>query len=209
MSLATRVVGGGGQGDARGVGEQLRQLAQLQVFTPEVVAPLGHAVSFVDGEQGDFQALQERQHPRLHQALGRQVKHLHFATLDPCGEVALLFGTEGGVQRRSGYTEFLEGGDLIVHQGDQRRYHHGEAFAQQGRHLEAQRLAAAGRHQYQGVTAVGHALNDRTLAATKTVVAEDVLEDALSLLEHEKLQISPKSLCTGWSKKPATKEINP
>ena len=114
--FAGTLVGGGGQGDARNVGEQLRQLAQLQVFAAEVVAPLGHAVRFVDGEQGNFKALQEGQHARLHQTLGRQVEHLHFAALDPRRQVALLLGAQRGVQRSGGDAQLFEGGDLIVHQ---------------------------------------------------------------------------------------------
>jgi hypothetical protein len=142
-------------------------------------------VGFVDGEQSDVQPLQERQHARLHQALRRQVEHFHFAALDAGRQVALLLGTEGGVQRGGGHAQLFEGRDLIVHQGDQRRHHHGQAIAQQRRHLEAQGLAATGRHQHQGIAAAGHALNDCTLTATETVVAEDVLEDALSLFEHK------------------------
>jgi hypothetical protein len=142
-------------------------------------------VGFVDGEQGDVQALQERQHARLHQALGRQVEHFHFAALDAGRQVALLLGAEGGVQGGGGHAQLFEGRDLIVHQGDQRRHHHGQAVAQQRRYLEAQGLAATGRHQNQGIAAAGHALNDCTLTATETVVAEDVLEDALSLFEHK------------------------
>src|SRR5450830_725516 len=207
--FAGTLVGGGGQGDTRNVGEQFRQLPQLQVFTAEIVTPLRYAVSFIDGEQGDFQALQEGQHARLHQALGGQVEHFHFAALDTRGQVALLFGAERGVQRGGGNTELFEGRHLVVHQRNQRRYHHGETVTQQRRHLETQRLATAGGHQDEGITAIGHALNDRTLAATKTVVAEDVLEDALSLLEHVKLQISPKSLSTGWPKKRGSTENNP
>ncbi|MNO92050.1 hypothetical protein D3C76_836120 [compost metagenome] len=179
------LVGGGGQGNARYVGEQFRQLAQLQVFRAEVMAPLGHAVGFVDGEQRDVQPLQEAQHARLHQTLGREVEHFHFTAADPCRQVTLLLGTERGVQCRGGHTQFFQGRDLIVHQRDQRRNHDRQAVAQQRRHLEAQGFTTTGRHQDQGIAATGHALNDCTLAATETVVAEDVLEDALSLFEHK------------------------
>ncbi|MCY1427047.1 hypothetical protein D9M71_428770 [compost metagenome] len=84
---------------------------------------------FVDGEQGDVQALQEGQHTRLDQAFRRQIEHFHFTAADTGGEVALLLGTEGGVQRGGGHAQFFEGSDLIVHQCDQRRDHHGQAFA--------------------------------------------------------------------------------
>ncbi|MNF56383.1 hypothetical protein D3C84_378670 [compost metagenome] len=187
--FAGPLVGGGGQGDARYMGKQLGQLAQLQVFGAEVMTPLRNAVGFVDGEQRNIKALQERQHARLDQAFWCQVQHFHFATLDPCGQVTLLLGAQGRIEGRGGNTQFVQGRDLIVHQRNQRRNHDRQAFAQQCRHLETQGFAATGRHQHQGVAAAGHALNDCTLAATETVVAEDVLEDALSLFEHEKLQM--------------------
>jgi len=183
--LAGALVGRGGQGNARDVGEQLGQLPQLQVLRPEVVSPLRHAVRFVDGEQGDVQVAQEIEHARLHQALGGQVEHLHLAATNARSQVALLFGAEGGVQRCSGHAQFFQGGDLVVHQRDERRHHHRKARAQQGRHLEAQGLAATGGHQYQGIAATGHALDNGTLATPETVIAEDVLEDALSLFEHK------------------------
>ncbi|MNU81573.1 hypothetical protein D3C71_712380 [compost metagenome] len=183
--FAGALVGGGGEGDARHVGEHLRQLTQLQVFRAEVVAPLRHAVRFVDGEQGNVQPLQEGQHARLDQAFRCEVKHFHFTATDARRQITLLLGAEGGVQRSGCHAQLFEGGDLIVHQRDQRRDHHRQAFAQQRRDLEAQGLAATGRHQDQGIAAAGHALNDCTLTATETVVAEDVLEDALSLFEHK------------------------
>ena len=96
--FAGPLVGGGRQGDTRDVGEQLRQLAQLQVFAAEVVTPLRHTVGFVDGKQGNFQALQEGQHARLDQAFWRQVQHFHFTTLDSRRQVTLLLGTQGGIE---------------------------------------------------------------------------------------------------------------
>ncbi|MNQ74351.1 hypothetical protein D3C85_891060 [compost metagenome] len=179
----------GGQGDARHTGKKLGQLAQLQVFRAEVMAPLRHAMRLVDGEQGDLQALQKGQHARLHQAFRGQVEHLYLAAVDPLGDLALLLGIQGGVQRHRRHPQFVEGGDLVVHQGDQGRHHHRQTLAQQGRHLKAQRLAAAGRHQHQGVAAARHALDDRALAATEAVITENVFEDAQCLVEHER---SPK-----------------
>ena len=123
------LVSRGGQGNARHLGEHFRQLPQLQVFGAEVVAPLGHTVGFINREQGDFQALQKRQHARLDQALGGQVEHLHFAAPDTRGQVTLLLGAEGGVQGCRRDTEFLQGRNLVVHQRDQRRNHHRQPFA--------------------------------------------------------------------------------
>ena len=184
-------VGGGGQGDARHMREQLGQLAQLQVFRAEVMAPLRHAVGLVDGEQRDVQLAQEIEHARLHQALGRQVQHLQLTAAHAPGQLTLLLGVQGGVQRGRSHPKLIERGDLVVHQRDQRRNHHREAGAQQPRHLKTQRLAAAGGHQYQRIAAVGHAFDDCCLAPTETVVADDILENALSLFEHVQLHKSP------------------
>jgi hypothetical protein len=129
--FAGTFVGSGRQSDARHVREQLGQLAQLQVFRTEIVTPLRNAVGFVDGEQRNLEALQKRQHARLNQAFRRQIEHLHFAQANPVGKIALLFGAQRGVQRRRGNAQLFEGGDLIVHQCDQRRHHHCQAIAQQ------------------------------------------------------------------------------
>jgi len=51
--------------------------------------------------------------------------------------------------------------------------------AQQRRDLVAQRLAAAGGHQHQGVATGRHMFDDLLLFAAKGRVAEDVFEDAM------------------------------
>ncbi|MNF79222.1 hypothetical protein D3C84_614300 [compost metagenome] len=176
--LAGAHVRGGGQGDARHLREQLGELTELQVFGAEVVAPLRHAVRLVDGEQGDRQALQEGQHARLHQALGGQVEQLDLAAAQALGDLALLLRRLRRIQRHRRHTQLVEGGDLIVHQRDQRRHHHRHTIAQQRRHLEAQRLAAAGGHQHQGVAPLAQTLDDARLIAAKSVVTEYVFEGA-------------------------------
>ena len=118
--LAGAHIGRGGQGDARHVGEQLGKLAQLQVFRAEIMPPLRHAMRLVDGEQGNLEVLQKTQHARLHQPFGSQVEHLDFAALDPLGDLALLIGAQGGVQRYGSHAQLIESGNLIVHQRDQR-----------------------------------------------------------------------------------------
>lgn len=176
--LAGTHVRGGGQGDPRHLREQLGKLAELQVFGTEVMAPLRHAVRFVDGEQADRQSLQEGQHARLDQPFRCQVEQLDLATLQALGDVPLLLGVEGGVQRHRRHAEFVQGGDLVLHQRDQRRHHHRQAFAQQRRDLETQGLATAGGHQYQRIATLGYPLDDPCLVATEGVVTENVFEDA-------------------------------
>ncbi|MCY1390931.1 hypothetical protein D9M71_57560 [compost metagenome] len=206
--FASALVGGGGQGNSRHIWKQFCELSQLQVFGAEIMAPLRDAMRLVDGEQGDIQAAQEVEHARLHQTLRRQVQHLDLAVANLHSQVTLLLGAQRGVQGSGSHAQLFEGSDLVVHQGDQWRNHHGQAIAQQGRDLEAQGLAAAGGHQHQGVATIGHALDNGTLTATETVVAEDVLKDALSLFEHRNSKNRRTILATGWMKTSLTTSIN-
>lgn len=84
------------------------------------MAPLRYTVGFVDGEQGDVEGAQEVEHARLHQALGGQVEHLHLAPANTPGQLALLLGAEGGIQRGGGDAQLVEGRHLVIHQRDQR-----------------------------------------------------------------------------------------
>ena len=71
---------GGGQGDARNMGEALMQQAQLQVIRAKIVSPLGYAVCLVDGEQRDRGAsFQQAQAALLGKALGGNVEQVQFA----------------------------------------------------------------------------------------------------------------------------------
>ncbi len=186
--LAGALVRRGGQRQARHLGEEFGELPQLQVFGAEIVAPLRHAMRLVDAEQGDVEPLQEGQHARLHQALGRQVEHLDLAAADALGDQPLLVVAQRRIQRHRGHAEFVEGRDLVVHQGDQRRNDHRQTVAQQRRHLVAERFAAARGHQHQGVATLRHALDYRRLIAAEGVVAENVFEDAQGLVEHAGLR---------------------
>ena len=75
---------------------------------------------------------------------------------------------------------FLERADLVVHQRDQRadddRDALAGAMANDRRHLVAQALAAAGRHQHQGVAAAGDVIDDLFLGAAEFAVAEDLAQ---------------------------------
>ncbi len=73
---------------------------------------------------------------------------------------------------------WVERVDLVLHQRDERRDDDGAARAEQGGNLVAQALAAAGRHQNQGVAAAGDMTDDVGLFAAEGRVAEDIAQDA-------------------------------
>ena len=153
--------------------EALVQDRQLDVLGPEVVAPLRHAVRFVDGEQGDLRRLEQLQAARRHQALGRDVDQVDLAGAHQPLDAHRLFERLGRVEEGGAHADFGQRVDLVLHQRDQRRDDHADAVAQQRRDLVAQRLAAAGRHQHQRVAAAGDVFDDVGLLAAEGRVAED------------------------------------
>ena len=70
---------------------------------------------------------------------------------------------------------------LVMHQRDQRRHHDGAAMSQplpcNRRHLIAQRLATARRHQHQRIATAHHRVDDGLLLSAEGGVAEDLLQD--------------------------------
>jgi hypothetical protein len=71
-----------------------------------------------------------------------------------------------------------KGGDLIIHQGDQRGDDEAEAFAAQGGDLIADALAATGRHQDERVATAHDAGDDIGLLAAEFGEAEDLTQGA-------------------------------
>ena len=69
--------------------------------------------------------------------------------------------------------------DLVFHQRDQRGHHDADARTQQRRDLITHRLAAAGRHQHNGVAPCNNVLDDRELLATEAVEPENLAEHSL------------------------------
>ena len=179
------VVGGGGERHPRHLRKALVQLRQAQVLGPEIVAPLAHAVRFVDGEQAQQPALveriQHRQKARRQQPLGRGIQHHQAAAAQLALHVLRFFAAERGIEEGRMHAGFFQRTHLVVHQGDQRAHHHRHAMAaavpHDGRHLIAQALAAAGGHQHQRVAAGRHMLDDVALHAAERGVAEYLVEN--------------------------------
>jgi hypothetical protein len=182
-----RAVGGGGQGDARHAGIARCQRVQLQVFRAEVVAPLRHAMRLVDREQGQLAVVEHVEQPVGQQPLGRDIQQVELARPHRPGDVARFAGRQGRVQRRGADAELAQRLDLVLHQRDQRRHHDAEARPHQRRHLVAQRLAAAGRHQHQRVAAGNHLGHDLGLLAAEGGIAEDVVQDCKGVEGHPPL----------------------
>jgi len=176
---------GRGQRDAGDGGPALVQRGQGKVVGAEVVPPLRYAVRLVDGEQRDNAAVEEPQRRLGAQPLGRQVEQVQPALQESGLDQAALAGILGGVEEPGPDPERPQRVHLILHQRDQRRYHDADALPQQRRDLVAQRLAAAGRHQDERVTAGGDVIDDLLLRAPERVIAEDPAQHAQGLAHLE------------------------
>ncbi len=103
--LAWLLLGNDAVEDVRPIetGEKPFSILQVQAID-DFFAPLRNAMRLVDGEQGNIEVLQERQHARLNQALGRQVEHFHFATANARRQLALLLGAQRRVHSAAAAT---------------------------------------------------------------------------------------------------------
>ena len=148
--------GGGGEGgNGRALGSQPPDgVGDPEVLRPEVVAPLGHAVSLVHHDQAHLHVLHGLAEAGLPEPLGGDVQQPVEAGAHPFEDLVLLGlslpGVEGGYPAVAASAHPL---GLIAHQGDQGRGDQGHAGQQRGRDLVDQRLAAAGGQHRQHICA--------------------------------------------------------
>jgi hypothetical protein len=170
---------GGACGEGRDgmIGEEAAELAELAVFGAEVVAPLGDAMGFVDGEKGE-RDLFEPVGGAVHEgALGGDVHEAVFAGDGFLFEFAAVGFDDGAVEKDGGDAHLAELRDLVLHEGDQGGDDHGgAALLEDGRKLVAEGFAAAGGHDDADVAAGGESADDFFLARAEGVVAPVAFE---------------------------------
>src|SRR5690606_2666294 len=96
---------GGREGDARHAGKALVQHGKLQVFRPEVMPPLRHAVRFVDGEKRETAVREEAQAAFRQQPLGRDVKQIELALSRRALDLRRLARAQRRVEERRAHAE--------------------------------------------------------------------------------------------------------
>ena len=165
-------IGGGGEGDDRHSGEQPAQPAELHILGPEVVAPLRDAVGLVNGEQGDLQLRQPLQETLAHQPLRRHIEQIETAAMKLRQHPTGLPGRQGRVVVGRGHAIGAQRIHLVLHQRDKRRDDNTYPGPMQRRYLVAERLAATGRHQHEGVLTAYQGIDDLLLVRAKGRIAE-------------------------------------
>ena len=131
---------------------------------------------FVDGEQGDAAAVQQRQEAPGQQPLRCDVQQVQFAAQQGLFDLLGLVGGQRGIQEGGAHAELAQRVHLVLHQRDQRGDDDAGAVAQQRGHLVAEGLAGAGWHEDQGIVAGGEVFDNGLLVATEGAVTEDALE---------------------------------
>lgn len=94
-----------------------------------------------------------------------------------CRRDTAVRGRAGGCESNSGHTFALQGRNLVLHQGDERRNDERRTGSKQRRDLVADRLARSRRENRDHVAAGSYGRDDFGLAVTKGGVAERGLEN--------------------------------
>jgi hypothetical protein len=135
--LPGREVGGRRESDRLHAPEGAAHLSEKRVFRAEVVSPLGHAMSLVDGQEAHVRARQPGDGGRLGETLRRSVEEPHRSVPHrPCNEVALACLVRGGEASRLD-TIAAQLRDLVAHQRDEGRDDDGQTSPQERRKLVA------------------------------------------------------------------------
>ena len=191
------------------IGKRGAQGAQQAVLGPEVVAPVADAVRFVDGDEPDAPAHEltlEALAVLAHQPLGRHVEQPEPRLAQPVHRRLPLRRGHRAVEPRRGDAAGDEAIDLVLHQRNQRRHDQRDAVPaviEQGRRLEAQRLAAARGQDQQAVAAIDHGLDRLALERAELVEAPVLLQDVIerhrvhgpAMIGRSARQSLPECLC--------------
>ena len=126
-------------------------------------------MGFVDHHQGNVDLFGHLDEFGLGQALGRDEHDLVGSLYDALQRRPLFLGRQGAVQLGRLDAQVEQFFSLVFHQGNQWRNHDGGAGQQLGGNLVAQRFAAAGRHDGQGVLAIENTVDHVLLAAAQAL----------------------------------------
>lgn len=176
--------GRGSQGEHGTVGEEPADVGNAGVGRTEVVAPLGNAVGFVDGEEADGDARQFLKKKGGGKALGRNVEKLVVAVDAVFEEDNDFFVGEATVDGGGLDAAAAQLGNLIFHEGYQRRDHQADSGTGEGGYLKSDGLAATRGHEAQGVASAADAGDDVVLDAAEAVVAPVVAEQLQITVVH-------------------------
>ena len=167
-------ISGSCERDPRDAREALSKHGKPDVLRPEVVTPLRNAMRFIDGEQRQLRGRQQLQAAISEQPLRRNVEKIQLAASRAALDVLHVRPAHARIERRSPHARLFERRHLILHQRNKRRHHDAHPLTDERGNLEAEGLAAAGRHQHERVPALRYVRDDVSLLAAKGGVSKGV-----------------------------------
>ena len=189
--VAAHEVGGRGRErrHRRPDGQAGDEVPDGKVRRAEVLAPLGHAMGLVHGDERKLRRTGELGEARIGQALGSHVHEVVGTPGRPAQHLGLLSGRQRGIQVGPADARLLHGPNLVGHERHERAHDKGHAFYDDGGHLVAHRLAGAGGHDRQHVATGQQCRDHRLLTRPERVIAETARQHGprlLHLLLHER-----------------------
>ena len=134
-------------------------------------------MGFVHRNEGQFRLHGEGLELRHFQPFRCHIDNLVHAPYRPADGFLLLARGQAGIDVGRRNARGFQRHDLILHQGNQRRYHQRNAGAHQGGHLIADGLARTGGHNAECVLSCHQSIDDLALALPEMVMAKMLLED--------------------------------
>ena len=157
----------------------LHKGADAAVFRTKVVPPFGDTVGLVHRIKGYGNFTQQGYVFLFCEGFGCDVEDFRAACQEVVAHLVHLGLVKAGIEEvrdapAAGH-ESTEHVYLILHQGDERRNHYGRAVHDEGGQLIAERFAAAGRHEHEGVATVQQVIYYLLLITLEVVVSEEFL----------------------------------
>ena len=157
----------------RDAAEPTLQAREVSVRAPKVVPPFADAVGLVDGDQPEVHRLEQPADRRI-ESLGRGIEELVLASAQRRRATVPLLRRQRRIQERRADAHLVHRIDLVLHQRDEWRNHEREPAEDPRGNLVGKRLAGAGRHDTDAISARQQRIDDLLLARPVRGVAEYV-----------------------------------
>ena len=149
----------------------------FQISRPEILPPLGDAVRLIHRDHGYLNPAVKRKvkKPIRHKPLRGDVDNLVPSRLRKLQSLHILPHRQRAVQIRRMDARLVKGAHLILHQRDQRRYDKGNPLRHKRRHLKADRLSRARRHDAKHIPPAKHRTDKSCLPFPEILIAKILL----------------------------------
>ena len=183
--VARAFVGRRGQRHPRHAGKVLAQYVETEVVLAEVVAPLRHAVRFVDGDQRNRQRHQPFQRARAATDVpARHTRDRVRRLRRRRARCSCACQLNDELRYAARMPICVSAVDLVAHQRDQRRNDDAGAVAQQTRQLITERFAAAGRHQHEAIATGERGFDHVVLLASERGIPIGLRQQLACAIHH-------------------------